>query len=274
MGKTIYQQNERRVARAFDSQSASFDKLFAQNTIVQYKRKRVRDRVLKLLRPGSRILELNSGTGDDAIFFAKHGYDVHATDISEGMQKKLAEKVSALGLDHRISREKCSFTELADLRDPGPYDMIFSNFAGLNCTGDLDRVLGSFDKLLKPEGLVLLVVLPGFCLWETLMLFRGKFKTAFRRFFSSGGRRANIQGVIFTCWYYNPGLVRRLLEPQFDMISLEGLCTIVPPSYIDGFAESHPRLFSWLRKWERRLKYRWPFNRIGDYYIIAFRKKS
>ena len=92
MGKTIYQQNERRVARAFDSQSASFDKLFAQNTIVQYKRKRVRDRVLKLLRPGSRILELNSGTGDDAIFFAKHGYDVHATDISEGMQKKLAEK--------------------------------------------------------------------------------------------------------------------------------------------------------------------------------------
>ena len=52
----------------------------------------------------------------------------------------------------------------------GPYDMIFSNFAGLNCTGELDKVLASFSSLLKPKGIVTLVLLPGFCLWEFLLI--------------------------------------------------------------------------------------------------------
>ncbi len=65
--------------------------------------------------------------------------------------------------------------------------MIFSNFAGLNCTGKLDQVLLSFDPLLKPGGLVTLVLLPPFCVWETALVLKGKFKTAFRRFFSKKG---------------------------------------------------------------------------------------
>jgi len=53
----------------------------------------------------------------------------------------------------------------------------------------LSKVLDSFDPLLKPGGMVTLVILPKFCLWETLLLFKGKFRTAFRRFFSANDRR-------------------------------------------------------------------------------------
>jgi ubiquinone/menaquinone biosynthesis C-methylase UbiE len=264
--------NEQRVAFAFTGQSTIFDQLYATNGIVAYKRERVRKHLLKYLDPGSKILELNAGTGDDAIFLAKQGHYVHATDIAKGMQEKLVEKVAFHRMDALVSNELCSFTSLENLSDKGPYDCIFSNFAGLNCTGDLERVLESFSNLLKPEGIVVLVLLPGFCLWETLLILRGKFKTATRRFFSSGGRKAKIDGAGFICWYYSPNFIRRRLSQKFSLMELEGLCTIVPPSYIENFPEKYPRAFGWLCKMENRYKGTWPWKYIGDYYIISLRK--
>jgi ubiquinone/menaquinone biosynthesis C-methylase UbiE len=272
MNQPLNHINEQQVARAFTAQSAVFDELYATNGIVAYKRERVRQFLLKYLNPGSRILELNAGTGDDAIFLAKQGHHVHATDISAGMQARLKEKVSFNGMSDCVSQELCSFTKLENLTDKGPFDCIFSNFAGLNCTGDMTKVLASFEYLLKPGGIVVLVVLPRFCLWETLMMFRGKFKTAFRRFFSSGGRKAKIDGATFTCWYYSPGFIIRALRKKFELKEVEGLCTIVPPSYIENFPEKFPGLYSWLRRRENKLKGSWPWKYIGDYYIISLQK--
>jgi ubiquinone/menaquinone biosynthesis C-methylase UbiE len=272
MNESLNHINEQQVARAFTAQSTVFDQLYATNGIVAYKRGRVRQFLLKYLDAGSRILELNAGTGDDAIFLAKEGYHVHATDISTGMQARLKEKVSFQGLSAYVSQELCSFSSLENLSDKGPFDCIFSNFAGLNCTGDLGKVLASFDNLLKPGGTVVLVILPRFCLWESLLVFRGKFKTAFRRFFSSGGRKARIDKAYFTCWYYSPGFIRRALKKKFELRELEGLCTIVPPSYIENFPEKFPGIYDRLCRMESRLKGRWPWKYIGDYYIISLQK--
>jgi len=268
--KTI--SNEQLAEAAFSSQSSIFDDLYSDNTIVNYKRKRVRDHVLNLLSPNSLILELNSGTGEDATFFAQHGHKVHATDISRGMQQELKKKVIYMGLEASITNEICSFTMLDQLENKGPYDHIFSNFAGLNCTGELDKVLASLSGLLKPEGKVTLVILPKFCLWEVLLVFKGKFRTAFRRFFSSNGSKAHVEGTYFKCWYYNPSFIVNRLKNEFDLLGIEGLCTIVPPSYIEGFAEKHPASYRFLRGKEDKLKTAWPWKFIGDYYIISLQK--
>jgi ubiquinone/menaquinone biosynthesis C-methylase UbiE len=272
MTETI--QNEQLAGAAFSNQSAVFDDLYSGDTIIAYKRQRVRNQVLQYLKPGGHILELNSGTGEDALFFAQEGFKVHATDISEGMQEQLKRKVQLAGMDGQVTNELCSFNHLEQLKDKGPYDLIFSNFAGLNCTGELDKVLSSFSPLLKPGGMVTLVILPKFCLWETLLVFKGKFKTAFRRYFSANGRRAHVEGVHFTCWYYQPSYIKKHLKEEFDMLGIEGLCTIVPPSYMEGFAEKHPRLYQFLVRMEDKLKATWPWKYIGDYYIISLRKKA
>ena len=267
--------NEKDAASAFSRQAPVFDDYDAGNTIIHYKRKRVRDHVLEFLNPGSSILELNAGTGEDAIFFAKQGHRVHATDISSGMQARLREKITAQRITDMVSTELCSFTDLDCLKQKGPYDLIFSNFAGLNCTRELEKVLHSFAPLVKPGGLVTLVILPPFSLWETALLFRGKFKTAFRRVIS--GRRgapAHVEGVHFRCWYYSPSFVRRALKGSFEQIKLEGLCTIVPPSYIEHFAEKHPIAWRRLREQENKWRDKWPWRSIGDYYIISFRKQA
>lgn len=264
---------EEAAAKAFNKQAGIFDQLYSADTIIGYKRKRVREHIEQFLEPGSAILELNAGTGEDAIYFANKGHHVHATDISVTMQNVLLGKVKENRLEQLITRELCSFTQLENLQHQGPYDYIFSNFAGLNCTNRLDKVLDSFSFLLKPGGFVTLVILPRFCLWEFLMLFKGKFKTAFRRFSGRKGTKAHIEGEYFRCWYYNPSYVRHHLKDSFDFIKLEGLCTIVPPSYIDGFAVKYPKLYRWLEKAEDRLKNKWPWKLIGDYYIITLRKK-
>jgi ubiquinone/menaquinone biosynthesis C-methylase UbiE len=274
MQNSVTDINEQRAATAFTKQSFVFDDIYANNTIIHYKRDRVRAHIKQYLQPQSSILELNSGTGEDAIWFAKQDHAVHATDIAEGMQQILKKKIKADALEEKITTELCSFAQLETLVNKGPYDLIFSNFAGLNCTRHLDRVLLSFSSLLKPNGIVTLVILPGFCLWETLLLFKGKFKTAFRRFFIRNGANANVEGEHFKCWYYHPSFVIKSLAPEFDVLSVEGLCTIVPPSYIENFAGKHSGIFNWLKKKEDRYKNSWPWKNIGDYYIITLQKRQ
>jgi ubiquinone/menaquinone biosynthesis C-methylase UbiE len=265
--------NELNTADAFTGQSVIFDDLYGNATIINYKRGRVRNHLLKYLSPGSSILELNSGTGEDAIFFAGKGHKVHATDISPGMQQQLQLKVKKQQMGAWVSNELCSYTNLDKLQNKGPYDLVFSNFAGLNCTGELDKVLASIPPLLNPNGMITLIILPKFCLWETLLLFKGKFRTAFRRFFSSKGRTAHVEGHYFKCWYYNPSYIISRLKNSFDVLSIEGLCTIVPPSYIEGFAEKHASVYDFLKNKEDKLKSRWPWRIMGDYYIISLKKK-
>ncbi|HLF45126.1 MAG TPA: class I SAM-dependent methyltransferase [Chitinophagaceae bacterium] len=274
MNPVIHSKNEQAAGKAFDKQASIFDELYSSNIIIQYKRQRVRDHVMQYLPPAGNILELNSGTGEDAVWFAQHGYSVHATDISEVMLLQLKKKIDSAGLSGKITSERCSYTALEGLQNRGPYDYIFSNFAGLNCTGELEKVLKSFSGLLKPGGKITLVILPAFCLWETLLLFKGKFKTAFRRFFSKNGAPAHIEGKYFTCWYYNPSFIIRALKNEFRFLSIEGLCTVVPPSYLENFPIKYPGLYSKLMKLENRWKSKWPWRMTGDYYIISLEKKD
>jgi len=265
--------HEQQAAKAFDKQSSVFDEVYSRDKITQYKRNRVRKHVNALLNPQSKILELNAGTGEDAIYFASHGHSVHATDISAGMQNTLIRKLDSNHTGINVTTEVCSFTQLENLKNKGPFDLIYSNFAGLNCTNQLDKVMASFSSLLKPAGKVTLVILPKFCLWETLLVFKGKFRTAFRRFFTSKGRKAHIEGEYFLCWYYNPSTIKKHLQHQFEILQIEGLCTLVPPSYMENFGDKYSKTFNVLKKLEDKWRTKWPWRSIGDYYIISLQKK-
>jgi ubiquinone/menaquinone biosynthesis C-methylase UbiE len=263
--------NEANAEQAFSRQSAVFDGLYGGDTIIRYKRQRVRTHIERWLPPSSCMLELNAGTGEDAIYFVKNGHRVHATDISTGMLGQLKAKKHNTGIGQRLSIELCDFTQLDQLDRRGPYDYVFSNFAGLNCTQQLGKVLQDLPPLLNPGGVITLVVLPKFCLWEFLLLFRGRFKTAFRRFSGAAGASAQVEGTHFRCWYYQPSFITRSL-PEFELLSIEGLCSVVPPSYLEGFAEKYPRLFNFLCRVESKWKHGWPWRLVGDYYIISLRK--
>src|SRR4051812_13398825 len=112
MDQQLTKLNEQQAAMAFNAQSVYFDELYKANTIIEYKRRRVREHMLPLLEKDSNILELNAGTGDDAIFFARHNFTIHATDVSSGMLEQLERKVIQKYLQKKVTSELCSFTSL------------------------------------------------------------------------------------------------------------------------------------------------------------------
>lgn len=255
------------VNKAFSNQSRIFDEKVEANGITRWMRTRVRNHVLSVLSPGSRILELNAGTGLDAAFFATYGHTVHATDISDGMVSKIEEKINEGAKN--ISAEKRSFTDLSDLPSAS-FDCIFSNFGGLNCTPDLKSVIAQFGRLLKPEGTVVLVIMPRLCPWELSWVLKGRFRRAFRRL-RHKGTFSHLEGEFFTTWYYNPSKVISYFGDSFRIHGLNGLASIVPPPYRETFPQRHPWIFSKLCEIEERVSHRWPFNRTADHYILTMK---
>ena len=166
--------NLENIEEAFTRQSIYFDKYEKENILLINMRKNIREHVLKLLKEGDKILELNAGTGLDAVFFAQKGFYVHTTDISDGMLNQLKKKVLLNNLQNKISIQKLSFTNLDEVKNK-KFDYIFSNFAGLNCIQDLKVVTKNLPSLLKPGGKVTFVMMPTVCPWEISLIFSWAF---------------------------------------------------------------------------------------------------
>ena len=72
-------------ATAFDRVADSYDELFTHTAIGMAQRKQVWGKLIAAFLTGSRILELNCGTGEDARFLAARGRSVVACDASTEM---------------------------------------------------------------------------------------------------------------------------------------------------------------------------------------------
>ena len=103
---------EEEVNGAFSKQSDIFDSLEIDNELVLLIRNNIRRHVLNYTTPSQTMLELNCGTGLDAMFFVNHGLFVHATDNADGMLNQLQQKVIKYKLHDKLTFQKCSFNEL------------------------------------------------------------------------------------------------------------------------------------------------------------------
>lgn len=255
-------------AEAFTRQSSRFDGYESENEILRWMRGIVHKHMKEFIRPGDRLLDLNAGTGIDAIFFAQHGVSVHAIDISPGMIRELRSKVARHGLHNLISTEERSFMDLDGLQ--GKFDHIFSNFGGLNCVADPEPVFRQFKYLLKPGGLVSLVVMPPICPWEILQAAKGNFHLAFRRL-RRKGTDAYVEGIKFTTYYFGHSELSAALGNDYHVIARRGLAALVPPPYLENFPRRFPSLCRALENLEEKVSTLYPFNSWADHLIITSR---
>lgn len=256
------------VNAAFSKQSTHFDEDDSLNPILPLWRERIYQHVEKFLEPNSKILELNAGTGIDAIYFSRQGHQVHATDLSDGMISILKKKIDQHNLQDKVSTRQVSFENLTELK--GKFDFVFSNFGGLNCTDDLKKVTNHFQELLNPNGFVTFVVMPRACPWEWLWLFKGKFKSAFRRF-NSKGADSHLEGHYFTTYYFSLKQVKAAMGDKFKLMKVESLGCVSPPPSASNFVRDFPRLTKFLNRLDKNISGSSPFNRWGDHLIITLR---
>ena len=144
---------------SFDPVADLYDETFSNTRIG----KAQRDIVWKYLRKknliNKNILELNCGTGVDAIHLAQNNR-VTATDASEAMLR-----ITKAKIDQNDLQSNCK-TILWNLNDQftgdkeEKYDLIFSNFGGLNCISPeaLKNLSSELYSLLKPGGAMIRMV--------------------------------------------------------------------------------------------------------------------
>jgi ubiquinone/menaquinone biosynthesis C-methylase UbiE len=257
------------VAEAFSLTAEKYDRFAIDHPNLTRMRSKVYSHLMRHLEPGSHILELNAGTGSDAVYLAQQGFTVHATDIAPGMLERIRQKVDQFHLEDRVKIQECSFTHLEEVTE-GPFDAVFSDLGGLNCIPDLRQVIEKLPQLLKPGGLVAWVLMPTVCLWELAAVFSGDFHLASRRL-SRRGTLAHLEGKHFMIYYFSPTQALSSFSPGFTPLEIEGISIFAPPAESKKLAQEHPRLYRLLCWLDDHLAHRRPFRSWGDFYILTLR---
>lgn len=105
----------------------------------------LRDRFLKYIPSGGKILDLGCGSGRDTKCFLEAGYQVTAIDASQELCLKATEYT---GINVRCTR----FEELNDVKE---YDGVFACASLLHVQeGDLPDILTKINKALKQQGVL------------------------------------------------------------------------------------------------------------------------
>lgn len=256
-------------AAAFDSLAADYDASFTASAIGQRMRAATWRRLDAAFRPGEHVLELNCGTGEDAVHLGRRGVRVLATDVSPDMVAVARAKIAAAGLTGLVDVAEVAIEDLARrLPDGEPFDGVVSNFGGLNCVEDLTGVARALAALLRPGGRALLCLMGPAVPWEwAWYLTRGQPGKAMRRL-----RRGGAQWHGLTIRYPSISAVRRAFAPHFAQRRVAAIGALVPPSYAQGWADRHPRLLAALDRWERRAETLPPLPWLADHYLIEFER--
>ncbi|MEU1495789.1 class I SAM-dependent methyltransferase [Streptomyces sp. NPDC005776] len=114
------------------------------------------------LEPG-RALDLGCGEGADAVWLARWGWQVTATDISRVALGRAAEHGAEAGVANRIDWQ---FHDLGVSFPEGEFDLVSAQF--LHSMGDLPReqILRRAAAAVAPGGVLLIVGHAGFPAWE------------------------------------------------------------------------------------------------------------
>ena len=255
-------------ADAFDHIGARYDVEFTNTELSRWFRERVWERLGILYKPGDRVIELGCGTGEDAIWLAKRGIRVLASDGSEAMLAETARKAAVEGVSNMIETRRLDFTDSAHWElDPGAFDGTYSNYGALNCTGDWHTIGTQLSRAIRPGGKIGLGVMGPWCPWEVVWHgIHGDFRTATRRFHHS--IIAHLDGKYFEVFYPTPRHLAHEFGPTFRRSFLWGLGVFLPPSDLYKPVGRRRWLANPLLRLERLTAGMWPFKYLGDHYWL------
>lgn len=269
--------SEHLTEQPFNSIAEMYDADFTHSPTGKLQRERVHYYLKKSLMDFDHpaVLELNCGTGEDALWLAKQGCSVLATDISETMVLVAEEKVSKNKLTQKVTCKALSIEELGSLDTSVKYDLIFSDFGGLNCVApkDFEKIAASLQRLLQANGRFIGVVMSRFCWWETLYFtVKGQFKKAWRRRAKEAIAAPLTPSTTVDTWYYSPKEFSSLLQTKFEYQEVHPIGFMLPPSYLDNWFKNKAFLLRILNRLEKitpNFCSKW-----SDHYMIVLRPKK
>lgn len=255
----------------FDALAESYDELFTRSSIGRAQRGIVWRALESAFQSGNRILELNCGTGEDALFLGRRGVTVIACDASPRMIDVAQKRKSSEALESAIQFQILRTEDLSQLQSTPQFDGVLSNFSGLNCVDRLGPVASDLAALTKPGAPVLICLSTRFCFWEIVWFaLHAQPRKALRRLRGTSIARVANQSV--QVWYPTIRSVRRSFAPWFRLRSFRAVGLTVPPSYVRTRAIAHPKVISQLEKIDRAFGRLPLFRAAGDHVFLHFER--
>src|SRR6266702_2060571 len=151
---------------AFDSVAADYDGQRGNNELIQDMRTEMWRWLDAIFPSPSRLIDIGSGTGLDAIRMAQLRHQVTAIDWSPQMVQRTADRVRHDGVTERVRVLALGAHELDRLDGEGAYEGAYSNLGPLNCVPALQEVSRECARLLRPGGTLVFTVIGRICPWE------------------------------------------------------------------------------------------------------------
>ena len=262
---------QHQAALVFDQMASKYDDTFTRSMIGRAQRDAVWRVLTEVFRSGDHVLELNCGTGEDALFLARNGISVTACDASEQMVRVASSRLRTESPDAPIEFNLLPTERLHNLQSATPFDGAFSNFSGLNCVADLKRTADQLAVLLPPNAPLLICLSTRFCLWEMVwFVLHGDLRKAFRR--CSGHTVAKVGELPVDVYYPTVRRVQALFSPSFTLRSCVGIGVAVPPSYVETWIRSRPKMLNMLSAIDSTISACRGIRVLGDHVLLRFER--
>ncbi len=254
-----------KVRRLFDRHAPHYDANFSYTDLGRYYRERTHLVFDRFCTGGMEILELNAGTGEDALHLARLGNRVLATDISPGMLEVVEKKVRAQNLGRHIAVRQLDLMELHGIGGGG-FDCIVSNFGGLNCVNDWRGIARQSRRVLRENGLAIFCLMGPMVPWEWIWFsLRGEFSSALRRVSGT----CNWRGA--RIYYPRMGRFESMMASEsLHVVYREALGVFMPPPYVEGRVGGRARRY--LETLENSVRSCKAACRLADHYLLVLQR--
>jgi len=254
---------------AFDSSAKQYDSDFTNSKIGRLQRQRVYKYLFPLLNKNIKILEINCGTGHDAITLAPNVYSILATDIS----KKMIEVAKQKNIHNNLK------FEIQDIKKFGgnlsaDFGLLFSNFGGLNCL-NADEIK-SFGKNISnslTSNAKLVLVLMGKKCWIENLWYKYQKDARLNRRNTKDAVPTKINESAFNTYYYSPAELSELLKENYSIVKVRPVGLFIPPSYLESLFKSRLWLLRLLNVLEKIFGNFSFLSNYADHYLIILEKK-
>lgn len=264
----------------FDELAASYDEDIGANLVGLEMREEFRRSLRTAFPLPSRLFEIGCGTGTDALWLARAGHEVVATDISEQMLARLAVRAKAEGLDDRVRCRKLAARDIATMEQEfgaGSFDGGYSHAGALNMEPELNQVPDGLHRLIKPEGAFVCTLINKTSLFEILfypLILRPR--KAFRRMGNRVplpiSRKPPLNARVVPARFYSPEDARRMFQPAFRLEDVRGVRIVLPPANLTDEYARFRAAFLALERIEARISRAPLLRSAGHHSILTFRR--
>jgi SAM-dependent methyltransferase len=262
----------------FDAAADRYDDDEAGNLVLAHMRGRALELMTRAFAPGSRLIELGSGTGTEAARLVDRGCRVALVDVSPRLLDRAAARVRAtrahglLGAHRMPARSVGDLTAVYGMQS---FDGAYSSFGPLNCEPLLGPVARGLADLVRPGGAVVLSVINRWCPAEVgWFAAHGRLREAARRW---GGV---VQAAAYpggpkdvATWYYSRREIELAFTAAFRVEHAEALPLLWPPPYLDFVASRLEALLRALEPVERWAARQPVLRDLGDHVLMSLRRR-